>query len=419
MKAPKIGKKRFLRDNPTSEISWRRFINEIYEREADETPLYTGRHFLILKEEQASVMEATKRLEREFGLSVANTADFVKETLNESKIKDADALFYNDLGMALIDMEERELGRLGSSYGEYDIAPEKVVYIPDEIPSEREEESAWGIAMTEAIDSQYSGRGIGVAVLDTGFDSEHPDFAEREVTTRSFVPDETVKDNHGHGTHCIGTACGSVNQQGMRYGVAPASHIHAGKVLSDEGSGAQSWVLDGISWAADSGCRVLSMSFGSRVFAGQRYDTAYERAARYARAKGMLLVAAAGNESRRSKEKIFPVNSPADCPSILAVAALDASLNVADFSNRGINAGGEVDIAAPGVDIYSSWIMPARNRTLSGTSMATPHVAGIIALLFEKWGDATPAKIERELREMARELPLSAEDVGEGLSLAP
>ena len=111
--------------------------------------------------------------------------------------------------------------------------------------------------------------------------------------------------------------------------------------------------------------------------------------------------------------------SPADCPSILAVGAIDSELQIGNFSNRAINPSGLVDIVAPGVDIHSSWPMPRRYRTLSGTSMATPFVAGIAALLFEKYPDATPAVIESELRKIARSLPLPAEDVGEGLTMAP
>ncbi|SFT06457.1 Subtilase family protein [Porphyromonadaceae bacterium NLAE-zl-C104] len=130
-------------------------------------------------------------------------------------------------------------------------------------------------------------------------------------------------------------------------------------------------------------------------------------------------MAAAGNDSQRSKGLFSPVSSPADCPSILAVAAVDSELQVGDFSNRAINPSGLVDIAAPGVNVYSSWSMPARYRTISGTSMATPYVAGIAALFFEKYPDATPAMIEEELRKNARALPLPPEDVGVGLPIAP
>lgn len=419
MKPPILGKQTYLRDHPATGDTFGPFIQERYDREDDHNPLYTGRYLLILKENHKSVMKATRMLETKWGFTVANTADFVKETLDESKIKGADALFYNELGVALMGAGEEMIDRLASSDADYLIEPEKVVYIPDEVPEATKLPSTWGIRITEALHSPYTGAGVGVAVIDTGFDTSHPDFIGREVTTYSFVPDETIQDQHGHGTHCIGTACGSVDLNEQRYGVASGAHIYAGKVLNNQGSGAQAWVLNGMTWAANSGCKVLSMSLGSKVLPGDHYDEAYERAARYALSKGTVIVAAAGNESRRSKKQFSPVGSPADCPSILAVAALDEALQVADFSNRAINPGGEMDIAAPGVAIYSSWPMPARNRTLSGTSMATPYVAGILALLFEKHPDATPSMAVKELREMARSLPLLPEDVGAGLSLAP
>ena len=302
---------------------------------------------------------------------------------------------------------------------DYIIEPEKVVYIPDEISATTATKLTWGIEAIKADKSAYTGAEIKIAILDTGFDTNHPDFKERNMTTFSFVPDETVEDLHGHGTHCVGIACGAVNLNGLRYGVASGAHIYAGKVLSNRGSGAQAWVLDGMTWAANQGCRVLSMSLGSRVFPGQSYDIAYERAAQFARSKGTLIVAAAGNESRRSENRFSPVGSPADCPSILAVGAIDSSRQIADFSNRAINAHGLVDIAAPGVDVYSSWPLPARYHTLSGTSMATPHVAGIIALLCEKYPEASPEMISQKLTALAEKLEIPVEDVGAGLVIAP
>lgn len=421
MKPPKLGKQSLLQDNHNRETSFSKFPEEIYDKQGDDNPMYTGRHLLILKEGAKSIARVTSFLKSEWALSVANTADFVTKPPNESNIKDADALVFNDLGIALLGIEDDRIKRLqvAKASADYIIEQEKVVYLPDDITVDTDIISAWGVEAIEALKSQYSGEGIKVAVLDTGFDTGHPDFEGRSITASSFVPDESINDFHGHGTHCIGTACGSVDQNGLRYGVATKSHIYAGKVLSNQGSGAQSWVLNGMTWAANGGCKVISMSLGSKVDPGQAYDIAYERAALFAQSKGAIVVAAAGNESRRSKNKFSPVGSPADCPSILAIAALDSKLNVADFSNRAINPTGLVDIAAPGVAIYSSWRMPVRYRTISGTSMATPHVAGIMALLFEKYPGATAQNIENEFRKLARNLPLSSEDVGDGLSIAP
>ena len=386
---------------------------------ADEHPLYTGRHFLIQREEESNKGKTKKILESKWGLTVAETSDFITEGVNENNIHGADALIYTELGITLLGVEDESIRLLQSLDADYFIAPEKVVYVADDILGESSAPSTWGIRASGAIDSRYTGAGVRVAVLDTGFDSSHPDFNGREITPSSFVPDEAIQDRHGHGTHCIGTACGSRSGEGLRYGVATQAHIFAGKVLSDRGSGAQSWVLNGITWAAKSECKVISLSLGTPVLPGQVYDIAYERAARFARLKGAVLVAAAGNESNRSEERYSPVGSPADCPSILAGAALDEGLSIANFSNREINPSGKVDIAAPGTAIYSSWPMPTRYHTLSGTSMATPHVAGILALLFEKYPDASPSEIEQELLRQAKALPLAAEDVGAGLCTAP
>ncbi|WP_192579313.1 S8 family peptidase [Dyadobacter aurulentus] len=419
MKKPILGKQTFLPDNTERIASFEKFVKEVYDRNKDEKPLYTGRYFVIFRDGVTGSTRAMSFFKSECGLSVANTREFVSAPIDETQIGDADALIYEDLGIALVGGNEEQIRILESAGAGYIIEPEKIVYVPDEMPAILNVPSAWGIDVTLASASSYTGNGIKIAVLDTGFDAAHPDFASRNVVTNSFVPNETAEDAHGHGTHCIGSAAGSVDVNGTRYGIATNATIYAGKVLSNEGSGAQAWILNGMTWAADQGCQVISMSLGSRVFPGQSYDVAYERAAQYANSKGAVVIAAAGNESRRSMNQFSPVGSPADCPSILAVAAVDSNLNVADFSNRGINPNGEVDIAGPGVDIYSSWPMPMRYRTISGTSMATPHVAGLTALLWEKYPNGTPHQIMSELRKLAKRLPVSNMDVGVGLSLAP
>ncbi len=385
-----------------------------YHEPGDRQPHYTGRHFLIHKETKGDKAGIKRMLESKWGFTVAETLDFKTRGINEQEIEGADALIYNELGITLLGTKEDPIPLLRSLDNEYFIAPEKVVYLLEDQPP-----STWGIKTIGVDRSRYTGLGVRLAVLDTGFDETHPDFLEREITTCSFVPEETVQDCHGHGTHCIGVASGATDEEGHRYGVAPGASLFAGKVLSDGGSGAQSWVLNGMTWAAKNGCQVISMSLGTPVQPGEIYDIAYERAARFALSKGALLVAAAGNDSDRSLQRLCPVSSPADCPSILAVGAIDEELNVANFSNRAVNPSGLVDFVAPGVGIHSAWVMPTRYRTLSGTSMATPHVAGIIALLWEKYPTATPMEIEKKLRETSKQLPIAAEDVGVGLCMAP
>jgi subtilisin family serine protease len=276
----------------------------------------------------------------------------------------------------------------------------------------------WGIQATRAQLSSFSGQGISVAVLDTGFDSTHPDFAGRTVTSRSFIPNESPEDGHGHGTHCIGTACGpKAPGSGPRYGVAYGAAIFAGKVLSNGGSGSDGGILAGIDWAITEGCQVISMSLGADV---PRVHPPYTAAGRRALDKGSLIVAAAGNNAMRTDLNFGFVGAPANSPYIVAVGALNQQLDVAFFSARtlpDVN-GGQVDVAGPGYQVYSTWPMPTRYRTISGTSMATPHVSGLAAL----WAEATGYRggaLWSVLMQNGRRLLAPSLDVGSGLVLAP
>src|SRR5215218_8607415 len=283
-----------------------------------------------------------------------------------------------------------------------------------------ESEFTWGLQATKAAASRFSGRGVRVAVLDTGLDLQHPDFQGRSISSRAFVPGEEAQDGHGHGTHCIGTACGPWQPgQSPRYGIAFDSEIFVGKVLSNRGSGSDGGILAGITWAIANGCHVISMSLGAAVGSGQGFSPIFEAVAQRALAAGTLIVAAAGNESNRP-QVIAPVGHPANCPSIMAVAALDAQARVAFFSCGSVNhPGGGVDIGGPGVSVRSSWPRPILYRTINGTSMATPHVAGIAALHAQANPGARGRALAQVLFESARRLPLLSTDVGVGLVQAP
>jgi subtilisin family serine protease len=283
-----------------------------------------------------------------------------------------------------------------------------------------ESQTTWGLQGTRVTESAFSGQGVKIAILDTGVDVTHPDLVGHFGETLSFVPGESVDDAQGHGTHCIGTACGPKSPSVLpRYGVAFESEIFAGKVLNNQGFGTDTSILAGINWAVGQGCRIISMSLGAPTRVGQRPSQVFEHVARRALRSGTLIVAAAGNESDRP-DRIEPVGHPANCPSILAVAALDKDLTVGFFSNAGLNAdGGQVDIAAPGVDVLSAWPQPTGHKRLMGTSMATPHVAGILGLLAEANPDASAAELKSLLLAGARRLPIPAVDVGAGLVQAP
>lgn len=277
----------------------------------------------------------------------------------------------------------------------------------------------WGLIATKASESRFSGQGINVAVLDTGLFLAHPDFAGRAIVSQSFINGVgSANDGHGHGTHCTGTACGAFRPTvGPRYGIAHMANIFIGKVLSDQGSGSDGGILAGIDWAIANNCQVISMSLGADVpTTATFYETAGERALN----AGCMIVAAAGNIARRSMGRFGFVGRPANSRTFMAVGALDSNLRMGNFSARDTarGAGTAVDIAAPGVAVYSSSSMPTNYRTIDGTSMAAPHVAGIAALWAQSSG-ATGAALWQRVITSARSLPLPIVDVGRGLVLAP
>jgi subtilisin family serine protease len=302
------------------------------------------------------------------------------------------------------------------------VAPEENLVELEELTSAAldEAQSTWGLQLTEADSSQFSGRGIKVAVLDTGLDMQHPDFAGRAITTQSFIPGEPVQDSNGHGTHCIGTACGPERPSSLpRYGIAYAADIFVGKVLNNRGSGTDGQMLGGIEWAIANGCEIVSMSIQRRVQPGEMPNPVFEEAASRALGRGTLIIACAGNFSSRPLH-VDPVTHPANCNSIMAVGALDEQIQIAPFSCGGlISPGGLVNIAAPGVNVYSSVPQPQLYGRKDGTSMATPHVAGIAALYAEVNPTFRGLELAAQLRRRVLKLPLPKGDVGAGLVQAP
>lgn len=264
--------------------------------------------------------------------------------------------------------------------------------------------ATWGLTRCRVPPSTRSGSGIKVAVLDTGMDLGHPDFIGRSFVTQTFVG-QPVQDLHGHGTHCIGTACGPKAPAGTtpRYGIGFNTKIFVGKVLSNSGSGSSASVLAGMNWAIANRCEVISMSLGSQ----SPVQAAYTNAGAAALRNGLLIVAAAGNAASNT-------GAPANSPTIMAVASLDPSLIPSSYSNFG-----KIDIAGPGRDVFSSWPRPTRYKTISGTSMAAPHVAGCAALWAQSNSAFRGMNLWRQLQLTAMRLPYPASKVGAGLVLAP
>lgn len=308
----------------------------------------------------------------------------------------------------------------------------------------------WGIEAVRATTSPFTGDGVVVAILDTGIDKTHPAFAGVTLVEKNFTEDANGSDQNGHGTHCAGTVFGK-DVNGLRIGVARGvKRALIGKVLGAQGGSSES-IVQAIQWAVSEGANVISMSLGmdfpgfqkqlaqqfppelatSIALEGYRLNVLlFERLAGMVKAMGGLtqvptvIVAAAGNESQRQVNSRFEiaVSPPAIADGIISVAALGRSGNsfeVAPFSNTGAN------ISGPGVQITSAKVGGGL-RVLSGTSMATPHVAGVAALWAQKLkgiGPVNSALLSARLMGSCdlgkMKSPFDVVDVGLGMVCAP
>ncbi|MEU1182330.1 S8 family peptidase [Streptomyces sp. NPDC005820] len=248
----------------------------------------------------------------------------------------------------------------------------------------------------------YDGEGVKVAVLDTGIDTTHPDLASAVTASKDFSGTGSTDDMAGHGTHVAATLAGSGARSGGRYkGVAPGAELLNAKVLDDNGEGSDSSVIAGLEWAAAQGARVANLSLGQADTPGE--DPVEAAVNALSGSTGMLTVAAAGNEGPGAGT----LGSPGSAESALTVGAVDGEDRVAEFSSTGPTADGALkpDLTAPGVDIVSAKAAhgsmgdPAADGyvSLSGTSMATPHVAGAAAILAQRHPDWTGARIKQAL----------------------
>jgi subtilisin family serine protease len=233
-----------------------------------------------------------------------------------------------------------------------------------EMPPEIEEQKTpWGIDRVNAKQawSVTRGAGVKVAVVDTGIDIDHPDL-NIQGGYNAIDPEVSFDDDNGHGTHVAGTIAGQDNGEGV-VGVAPDVLVWGVKVLSGSGSGTFADVIEGMQWCAENGMAVANFSLGA-----SRGTQALADAVKAVSEAGVAIIAAAGNSGRS-------VGFPAAYPEALAVAASDVNDKTAGFSSRGP----EVEVIAPGVGVNSTW--PGGGyRSISGTSMATPHVVGLAAL---------------------------------------
>ncbi|HTY91434.1 MAG TPA: S8 family serine peptidase [Methanocella sp.] len=263
------------------------------------------------------------------------------------------------------------------------------------------------IGADQAWSEGYTGLGVKVAVLDTGVDATHPDLnGTKVIAWRDFTGGNytTPHDGHGHGTHVSGIIAGTGNaSKGIYRGVAPDASLIEGKVLDDNGSGYNSWIISGMEWAVASGAQVISLSLGGN------HSQAMDDEVAKVTAEGVVVVVAAGNSGPASNT----IKCPGDAPAAITVGAVNKSDVIASFSSRGPNLDGSVkpDVTNVGVNIWSARASGTNTGMgtqyyiqMSGTSMATPMTSGVVALMLQRNSSLTPAQVKSILETTAKPL---------------
>lgn len=237
--------------------------------------------------------------------------------------------------------------------------------------SQQKERLRWAEQLLRLPDvwRRTRGRGIKVAVLDTGVDCDHPDLVDAIIAKQDFTGDG-IEDRNGHGTHCAGIIAAQPNDIGF-VGAAPDAQLLIGKVLGDKGSGTLDMVAAGVDWAVSEKADIISLSLGGNSGSDNLYRAIHE-----ALAKGVAIICAAGNDGSLFSNSI---GYPGRYGGVITVAAHDRNGQPSGFSSRG----GEVDFMAPGQDVWSTYVNGGYAK-LSGTSMATPFVAALAALIISK-----------------------------------
>jgi thermitase len=310
------------------------------------------------------------------------------------------------LGVFILEVPENQLeekiSELRNLPGVGLVEPDYPVQALDTFPNDPNFLSQYALTAIHAPqgwDISTGSSSVTIAILDSGVDLNHLDLVGKISQGYDFVNGDNVPfDDYGHGTHVTGIAAALGNNGVGIAGVSWGARILPVKVLDSSGNGTFSNVAAGIIWATDQGAQVINMSLG-----GSGVSQILQDAVNYADGQGVLMIASSGNTNSNS------VLFPAGFSQVMAVAATDASNQRASFSNYGTG----IEIAAPGVNIISLW--PGGTNTLSGTSMAAPHVSGLAAILFGY--ESNPASIRNYLKASALDIPPAGFDIYTGAGL--
>jgi len=268
------------------------------------------------------------------------------------------------------------------------------------------QETPWGISHVNAADSSDKGKDVKVAIVDSGIDLDHPDLADNIAGSIDFTGSRKgPNDENGHGSHVAGTVAGVNNTIGV-IGVAPDADLYAVRVLDRRGSGRWADLADALDWCGANDIDIANMSLG-----GSSAPTYVKTACDNALANGCLPIAAAGNAGDGSTTTT-ELSFPAAYSSVVSVGAVRSNDTLASFSNTG----NHVEVCAPGVGVLSTY-KNAGYATLNGTSMASPHAAGIAALIWSEDLNQAVASVRDELRLRVRDLGTGGRDKAFGFGV--
>ena len=313
------------------------------------------------------------------------------------------------------DIPAKKLKALASQGHIKKIVPDALLHVVEDLGATIQlQTSANATGAGSLLDAGYNGSGITVAVLDTGIDQTHPDLAGKVTKQYDFVNnDNDASDDYGHGTHVAGIIAAN---GGIR-GVAPGASLQSVKVCDSSGSCATSRIIAGLEWAVENGAQIASISIGGQLEMNDGTNPV-SLAADAAVARGLIVVIAAGNGGPGTGT----ISYPGDAQQVITVgAANDAgTVSQADdtmtpFSNRGPSDFGRVDpdVVAPGYQINSTK-MGGGYVKMDGTSMATPHVSGAVALLLQARSGLTPAQVRRLMMLTSNDIGVHIFDQGAG-----
>lgn len=331
-------------------------------------------------------------------------------------------IYLECLGFAVLEVKNSyDVERLEQSDMVVKVNPDKIVKIEKLDPDFNCKPQNWGIKKLKVEYSDKSGKNVKIAILDSGIDLKHSGFKIDAYRTHNFVyPDRNVQDYYGHGTHVAGIACGGYLGD-KRIGVAPNATVYIGKILDDDGSlyGITS-LVEGLDWACMFDCKIINLSLGIPTNENEPVNEDLQKAVNAVYKKGIIVVAAVGNGSRRQSGVLNPIDSPSNCKHVLGISAIDKNNKVFDEANSTKNDGQEVDFIAPGVKILSLYPVELSSKDyacLDGTSMATPFISGLLALYYEDNLHANPDQIVELLKSNVAPIGVNIKDAKFGMPI--